>query len=66
MPKFGPTGTFPRGKFDADDEGALVIGIATRDKTVVINFGSPVAWIGMPKENAIAFAKTILEHAEKL
>lgn len=65
-PQLGATGDFPRGKFNADDEGALTVGVATQDKTVLVNFGKPVAWLGMPKADAIAFANTIIQHAGKL
>jgi hypothetical protein len=61
----GATGTFPMGKVHDTDEGALKVGVAY-DKIngiVVVNFGKPTAWVGMPPENAIDFAKTILRHA---
>lgn len=61
--KFGPTGKFPRGKFNANDEGALQLGVAHRDKTVIINFGKPIAWIGLDADGAIEFAKLITRHA---
>jgi len=66
--KLGPTGEFPEGKLGANDEGALRIGIGIHPsgKTVVIDFGKSIAWVGMPKQNAILFAETILEHAKKL
>ncbi len=64
--KFGATGDFPRGKFSEDDEGALRFGIAVKDKTVLINFGRPVAWIGLDKNGAIEFAETILRRARDI
>lgn len=57
---------FPRGKLNADDEGALQIGIATLDKTLIINFGKPVEWIGLDKITAVALAETIKKRAEEL
>ena len=62
-PDLGPTGDYPRGKFGPDDEGGLNIGITQKDGVVVVNFGTPVAWFGMPPEQAIEFAKNILKHA---
>jgi hypothetical protein len=59
----GPTGDFPRGKIGPDNEGGLRIGIASNGDTVILNFGTPVAWVGFPKEQAIELAKTILRHA---
>jgi hypothetical protein len=64
--EFGPTGEFPRGKFSEDDEGALSIGIAVKDKTILINFGSPVAWLGLDYAGAVEFAKTILRRAAEI
>jgi hypothetical protein len=54
---------YPRGKLNEADEGALPMRIGVRDNTVVIDFGKKVAWIGMSKPEAIAFAKLILKHA---
>lgn len=54
---------YPRGKLNADDEGALNIAIGERDNTVIINFGKKVAWIGMSRPEAIEFAKTIMKRA---
>ena len=63
-PKLGATGTYPRGKLGPHDEGGLAIGIA-KDKrgNIIVNFGTPVAWFGLPPEQAIAFARLILKHA---
>lgn len=61
--KLGPTGKFPRGKLNADDEGGIAIGVTSQDKTVIINFGKEIAWIGMDKPQAIEFAKLIMRHA---
>jgi hypothetical protein len=63
--KFGSTGEYPLGKLDETDEGALSIGIATdKQGNVIINFGKPVAWIGMPKDLALQLASLIKTHAE--
>lgn len=64
-PKLGPTGSFPRGKLSADDEGGLRIAISTVDSTIRIDFGKPVAWIGLDKPLAIAFAEAIIERARQ-
>jgi hypothetical protein len=62
--KFGPTGTYPRGSLGPHDEGGLRIGVAHDSKgNIIINFGVEVSWIGMPPENAIDFARSILKHA---
>jgi hypothetical protein len=64
--KFGPTGEFPRGKFSEHDEGGLNVGIAVKDKTILVNFGSPVAWFGLDHAGAVEFAKTILRRAAEI
>ena len=62
----GPTNSFPRGKFSEDDEGGLQIGIAVKDKTVLVDFGKPTAWIGLDHDTAVAFAKNILKRAKEI
>lgn len=66
MSKFGPTGKFPRGKLLESDEGELKIGIGIIDRTIVIKFGEPTAWIGLDYYGAVGFAQTILKHAETI
>jgi hypothetical protein len=61
--KLGPTGDFPRGKLSEHDEGALNIGIAVKDKTILVNFGGPVAWFGLDYAGAVGFAEAILAKA---
>lgn len=57
---------FPRGKLNADDDGALNVRIGTQDKTVIIDFGKPTVWIGLDKHTAIALAEKIKRRAEEL
>lgn len=60
----GATGKFPQGMLGPSDEGALNIGIAVDSKgTVILNFGKECSWIGMPKAQAVEFAKLILRKA---
>jgi len=64
----GPTGDFPLGRLNADDDGGLKIGIAA-DKAngiVRVDFGKPVAWIGLDKTTALDLARRLTWHAEKL
>lgn len=65
--EIGATGTFPDGKLNDDDQGALriAVGYDRVDGIVRVDFGKPVAWLGLPKENAIAFAEAILKHAKQ-
>jgi hypothetical protein len=62
----GPTGDFPQGKHNADDEGGLTTAIATEGDKVVIRFGKEVAWIGFDADRALAFADVIAEHAQAI
>ena len=64
--KLGPTNTYPQGKLQEDDKGALRCSIGTDKGVVKIIFGVPTDWIGLPKREAIDFAQTILKHARKL
>lgn len=58
---------YPRGKLNDQDEGQLAVRISTKEsKTVVINFNKLISWIGFSKEEAIVFARVILEHARKI
>lgn len=66
MKKFGATGDFPRGKFSEDDEGALQLGIGVKDRTLIIDFGKPVVWIGLDYDTAVQFAETILRRAKEI
>ena len=66
MKKPGPTGKYPQGKLNKDDQGELAIGIATYNRNVIINFGKEVSWLALPPEQAIEFAQTIIEKAKLL
>jgi hypothetical protein len=64
--KLGKLGTFPDGKIRRSDEGAIKLAV-TYDPTkdlVLIDFGTPVVWLGMKREQAAAFAALILKHAK--
>ncbi len=62
---FGSTGKYPDGKLNESDEGEIVFGVAadTNNNVVIINFGKPVMWLGLPQATAIQLAKLILKHA---
>jgi hypothetical protein len=61
----GPTGGFPQGKLNDDDEGELRMGVAydKLDGIVRVEFGKPVAWLGLPPPQAIQLAQLLLRHA---
>lgn len=57
---------FPRGKLSDDDEGELAMGVAVQDKTILVNFGKPVAWLGLDHDTAVSLARLLLKNAEKI
>jgi hypothetical protein len=61
-PTFGATGEFPRGKLDPTDNGEITLGVAFDPEAnlVRIEFGTPVAWLAMDRNQAIALARSIL------
>ena len=62
----GPTNSFPRGKFNNDDEGGLQIAIGVRDHTIIMSFGIDVEWIGFDAASARRLAKMLNERADEL
>ncbi len=64
----GPTWRFPDGKLNEDDGGEPQIAVAAdRQKGhVVVQFGTPVAWMALDREGAIGLAFTLLKHASRL
>lgn len=61
----GATGEFPQGKLNDDDEGELRMAIITKEKTVIIDFGKPVHWLGMSRDEARAFGELIIQKANE-
>ncbi len=61
----GATGEFPAGKLNDDDEGGLQMAIFTKDENLIIEFGTPVHWLGMSKAEAKEFARAILKKADE-
>lgn len=60
------TDQFPRGKLNDSDEGQLQIRVGVRDKTVIIDFGKPVVWLGMDYHTAMALADNISKRAQEI
>lgn len=59
----GPIGDYPHGKLTPRDEGSLQFAIGSKDGKVVIDFGSPVAWVGMTPQQAMDLASSIMSKA---
>lgn len=62
MEKLGPTGQFPDGKLEENDEGQIKMLISSSEKHIRIDFGKPVAWFAMEKSQALTFAFNVLSH----
>lgn len=62
----GATGNFPRGKLNADDEGGLTMGLSVKDKTVILSFGKPVAWLGLDKQTALMLGASLISKAQEI
>lgn len=60
----GATNTFPQGKMTATDEGELRLAVFKRDGTVVLDFGTPVAWIGLDSASAKGLAELLMKYAD--
>jgi hypothetical protein len=64
-PKFGATGKFPMGELDKSDEGEIAFGVTSHRGKVIINFGKPVAWLGMDARQAASLAALLIQHANR-
>lgn len=64
--KMGPTGKFPKGKLIDSDEGEIGFGVTHMNGKVVINFGSPVAWLGIDPALARELAASLIKHADEV
>lgn len=61
--KIGPTGEFPLGKLNEHDEGELNMAIGNEDGKVFVNFGTPVASLGMTPAEAVRIAEGLIKSA---
>lgn len=61
----GPTNRFPEGHLNKSDEGEISFAVGNEMGKVIINFGSPVAWMGMNANQAEELARLLLAHAER-
>jgi len=64
---FGPTHEFPDGRLCDEDDGELRFGVAHDPATgrVLINFGRPVAWLGMTPSQALELGGCLVEHGRR-
>jgi hypothetical protein len=57
---------YPNGKLNEDDNGALTIAVGTEGDVVCVYFGKPIAWFGMPAQDARNLAQTLIQHADAI
>jgi hypothetical protein len=59
--QLGATGRFPQGKLNEYDEGELRLAMGVTNGKLVMNFGKPVSWVALTKEEV----KGLIEFLEK-
>ena len=59
----GPTGEFPEGKLTEKDEGAVVFAVGVEQGKVVIQFDTPMSWLGMLPDQALQLANILRTRA---
>lgn len=66
--KLGPTGDHPEGSIHDSDEGGLTmaIGAIPEKGVVVIQFGTPISWLGLPKDQAKELGESLIARSEEL
>lgn len=62
--KLGPTGDHPNGRITPTDEGGIQFAVASKGNVVMLDFGKPVVWVGMPSEQARGLAALLVKHAD--
>ncbi len=63
-PGLGATGEYPEGKLNEDDEGELRLAVGHNEGNVILDFGKPVVWVGLPPDTADAIADMLRKHAQ--
>ncbi len=61
----GPIGSYPDGLLTKQDEGSLQFAVGEAADRVIIDFGSPVVWVGMTAQQAMDLAASLMSQARK-
>lgn len=61
----GAIGDYPEGMLTKSDEGAIQFGITEKDGKVILDFGTPVAWVGMTPQQAADLASFLMKRARE-
>ncbi len=58
----------PDGPLNRNDEGELTVAFAAdkQNKVVLVQFGKPVKWFGLPPDAAIKFGEQLIAKAKEL
>jgi len=64
--KLGATGRFPGGQLTRNDEGEILFAVGHLKGKVIVNFGSPVASLGMTLKEARELALSLRQWANKI
>jgi len=59
--KLGKTGKFPQGKLNEHDEGGLTYSVGIDQDKIIIDFNTPVAWLGLDMNAAKSLAEALLK-----
>jgi hypothetical protein len=62
----GALGEHVEQKSSPEDEGAIQFAIGEANGKVVIDFGTPVHWLGMTPQQAADFASAVLKRARQV
>lgn len=59
---------YPRGKLNEHDEGQTSMAIAADNKkgVVIVQFFKPIAWLGLPKQQALELSELLKSKANEL
>lgn len=61
----GATGEYPDGKLNEADEGAAIMAIGHGKGRVIVDFGQPVAWVGLSPQEAVTMAQYLINQARQ-
>ena len=66
QPKPGPTGAYPEGRINADDQGEIAIACAAdpRGQRVVLDFGTQIKWLAFTPAQARSLATLLRQKAD--
>jgi len=64
--ELGPTGRFPDGKLMKDDDGEIKISVAVVKNVIVLDFGTPILWLGLPPDSADRLAECLKKRVQEI